>query len=224
MLYLSSAQQERCGSIGNDLNEMAATLSGSPQFFYLNTANPANCTGNITSWRVCYYGPDTVDVRGSYCATYAIYWRMGSGNSISYVNVSKMFRAIRTVSNFTDNPIVDGEIARGGFNCYTDSLDVGESPLTIQAGDIVGACVLNPEDIQSENRFPLHVVGETSTRETLLWNPMPTDHDAVGCSIEAIPSNISSNQLLTVNSTRLHIYANIGRPCILCNMHAPRTS
>ena len=135
MLYLSSAQQKCYGSIGNNI-EMAATPSRS-QFFYLNTANPANCTGNITSWRVCYYGPDTVDVLGSYWATYAVYQRMESTEHKSitlYTCVTEMYRAIRTVASGTNFPIVDDEIVRGGSNCYTDSIDAGESPLTIQAG------------------------------------------------------------------------------------------
>ena len=213
VLYLSSAQQEHCGSIGND-NETAATLSRS-QFFYLNTANPANCTGNVKGWRVCYYGPEIIDRAGSYWATYAVYRRVRSqteDKSITlYTRVSEIFSAIRTVSRFTDEPIADGEIEQGGFNCYTDSIDADDSPLTIQAGDILGACIFNPEDMQSPpvvNRFPLHVVGETSTGETLL------QMDTAGCTREAIPSDIdiSSKQLSILNSKRLHIYANIGKP------------
>ncbi len=155
VLYLSSAQSEQtCGSIGNN-NETAATASRA-QIFYLDTDNPATCSGNISSWRVCYYGPDSIDNFGSYWATYAVYRRMGSGNRVRYERVSEMFRAIRTISLYTDaDPIVDGEIARGGFNCYTDSIDVGNSPLTIQAGDIIGACIFDPEDQRLVTRLPL---------------------------------------------------------------------
>ena len=200
VLYLTSAQQERCGSIGNR-DETAATPSNE-QFFYLNTANPANCTGNITSWRLCYYGPDTVDIMGAYWATYAVYRRVGSGSI--YSRVSEIFTAIRTVASGTNFPRVDGEIAQGGFNCYTDTIDVGESPLTIQAGDILGACVFNPEDVQLVNRFPLDVVGKDSGGSLLQMG-------TAGCSMEAIPSDISANQLSILSSRRLHIYANIGK-------------
>jgi hypothetical protein len=208
VLYLASAQQEQCGSrtIGNS-DETAATASRA-QMFYLDTANPAPCTGNITSWRVCYYGSDSVDNRGSYWATYAIYRRAGSGNSVRYMRVSEMFRAIRTVNiqSFIDNPIVDGVIVQGGFNCYTDSIDVGNSPLTIQTGDILGACVFDPSNsnLFNVNRLPLDVVGEVNG-ESLLH--MGTD----GCDRTSIPSDISTNQLLTLNSRRLHIYAYIGK-------------
>ena len=203
-LYLTSAQQERCGSIGNS-DETAATPSRD-QLFYLDTANPATCSGNITSWRVCYYGPDTVNTSGSYWATYAVYQRMGSGNSVRYLRVSEMFRAIRTISEFTTNPIVDGEIAQGGFNCYVDSIDVGDSPLTIQAGDILGACVFDPDgDIRFVlTRLPLDVVGEASGGSLLQMS-------TAGCSRTDIPPDVLTTQLSTVNSRRLYIYANIGK-------------
>ena len=206
VLCLTSAQQEQCGSIGND-NETAGTAS-SAQMFYLDTANPAPCTGNIASWRVCYYGPNDTDDSGSYWATYAVYRRIGSGNR--FMRVSEMFRAIRTVDNtsFLANPSVesDGEIEQGGFNCYNDSIDVGNSPLTIQAGDILGACVFDPEDDLVGVRIPLDVVGEVNG-ESLLQTG--TD----GCSRTNIPSEILPNQISMVNSRRLHIYANIGKQC-----------
>ena len=206
VLCLVSAQQEQCGSIGNS-DETAVTASRA-QLFYLDTANPANCTGNVTSWRVCYYGPDSVNDRGSYWATYAVYRRTGSGNSVRYVLVTEMFRAIRTVPEFTDDRIVDGEIVRRGFNCYTDLIDAGDSPLTVQAGDILGACVFDPGNniVFNVNRLQLDVVGEVGG-ESLMQ--MSTD----GCSRTNIPSDISTNQLSTINSRRLHIYANIGKQC-----------
>ena len=209
VLCLTSAQQEQCGSIGKD-NETAGTAS-SAQMFNLDTANPAPCTGNIVSWRVCYYGPNDTDDGGSYWATYAVYRRVGSGNR--YMRVSEMFRAIRTIDNtsFLANPIVesDGEIEQGGFNCYNDSIDVGNSPLTIQAGDILGACVFDPEDDLvgvNVSIIPLAVVGEVNG-ESLLQG------DTTDCSRTNIPSEILPNQLSMVNSRRLHIYANIGKQC-----------
>ena len=207
VLCLASAQQEQCGLIGN--NDETAVTASRAQMFYLSTANPAPCTGNITSWRVCYYGPDSVNSAGSYWATYAVYRRMGSGSSVRYMRVSEIFRAIRTIENFVSaSPIVDGEIIQGGFNCYDDSIDVGDLPLTIQAGDILGACVFNPDgDIPFIlTRLPLDVVGEASGDSLLQMG-------TTGCSRANIPSDVSTNQLSTVNSRRLHIYANIGKVC-----------
>ena len=204
---MSSALQElQYGSIGNN-NETAATPSRA-QLFYLDTANPANCTGNITSWRVCYYGPDNIESFGSYWATYAVYQRMESGSSVRYVRVSEMFRAIRTIARFTIAAIVDGKITQGGFNCFDDSIDIGNSPFTVESGDILGVCVFDPENgddrIVLVNRLPLDVVGETSGGSLLQMG-------TAGCSREDIPSDIAATQLSTLSSRRLHIYANIGK-------------
>ena len=184
VLCLTSAQQERCGSIENS-DETEATPSRA-QLFYLDTANPANCTGNITSWRVCYYGPSSINNIGSYWATYAVYRRVVSaGSNISYERVSGIFRAIRTISGFTNNPIIDGEIAHRGFNCYDDSIDVGNSPLTIQAGDVLGACIFNPDNSFGVSRLPLDVIGQGGG--SLL------QMGTAGCSREALPSDIPAN-------------------------------
>ena len=176
---VASAQQESCSPIGNK-DETAATPSRD-RGFYLNTAGPAPCTGNITSWRVCYYGPDDVDDdRGSYWATYAVYRRMGSGDDVRYERVSEMFRAIRTIERFTRfiGAGVDGVIVEGGFNCYDDSIDTGSSPLTVQNGDILAACVFNPDNTQDINRRQLDVVGEASGQSLLQM-------DTIECSTSA---------------------------------------
>ena len=212
MLCLTSAQQEQCSDLIGSNNAETVSTPSSTQLFYLNTANPAPCTGSVTSWRVCYYGPDAINSVSlvNYWATYAVYRRMGSGSNIHYVRVSEMFRAIRTNADFISIPEIDGEISHGGFNCYTDSLDAGDSPLTIQAGDILGACVFDPDgDIMILNAevkitLPLDVVGEVSGESLLKMN---TD----GCSRQALPSDIPANQLTPLNSSRLHIYANIGK-------------
>ena len=204
--------QEHCGTVGT-LDNRAATPSRT-QLFYLNTVNPAPCTGNVTSWRVCYYGPDSINSVGSYWATYAVYRRTGSGSNTRYMRVSELFSAIRTVPLFTETPIVDGEIAQGGFNCYDDI--PANSSVTLQAGDILGACIFDPDgDIPFiVTRLPLDVVGVASGGSLLQMN---TD----GCSRQDLPSDIPANQLSMLASRRLHIYANIG-PLILllyCMVH-----
>ena len=204
-MYLSSAQQEGCGSIGKS-DETALTPLRA-QFFYLDTASPAPCTGNITSWRVCYYGPGSIDDSGSYWATYAVYRGMGTGDSVCYERVSSVFKAIRSVAGFTGSPIVDGEIIQGGFNCFSDDTDL---PINVEAGDIVGACVFDPIDSRLPviTRFPLDVVGDANGE--LMSTPL-LQMSTSGCSLLSLPSTISANQLSILNSTRLHIYANISK-------------
>ena len=201
--------QDNCGSIGSSNEDrLSATRN---QAFYLNTANPAPCTGNITSWRVCYYGPnqdlDSDDFR-SYWATYAVYRKMGSGGDERYERVSQLFSAVRATNNLAQldiTGIVDDVIQQQGFNCYDDSV---ASPLTIQAEDVLGACIFDPTDENFFSRRQLDIVGQVDGEESLLQ--MGTG----GCSTEALPDSIQANQLSNANSRRLHLYANIGMvPC-----------
>ena len=176
------------------------------QMFYLNTANPAPCNGNITSWRVCYYGPNNVQF-ASYWATYAVYRRVGSGSNERYEKVSGFYRAVtanRLLSIIDVTNTVDGEIQQGSFTCYDDYIDNGDSPITIQAGDVLGACIFDPMDGTTFGRFPLNIVGQSSTGQYLSRMSSST------CTREMLPTTIPSNQLSTINSRRLHLYANIG--------------
>ena len=124
------AQNNQCGSIGNsNENELSVQTE---RRFYLNTANPAPCNGNITNWRVCYYGPSSVDQnqRIAYSSTFAVYRRMGSGEDEHYERVSETLRAVVTTSNLADSDsdrnTVDSIIQQGGF-CYVSlSLTVGD--------------------------------------------------------------------------------------------------
>ena len=178
--------------------------------FYLNTANPAPCTGNITSWRVCYYGPSSTSLFSlrDYWATYAVYRRRGTGSTEQFEQVSEMFTALRATriatvfgQRFVDRK-VDGVI-QSGFHCYTDQLDTGSSPLTVQAGDVVGACVFDPVNHPRVIRRQLDIVGEVSGESLLAMN-------TGGCSLTGMPSSIPANQLTNVNSRRMHIYAKVG--------------
>ena len=174
--------------------------------FYLNTANPAPCTGNVTSWRVCYYGPnqDPEDEEFfSYWATYAVYRKMGSGADEYYEQVSQLFSAVTATNNLAridSTGTIDAAIRQQGFTCYDDSIT---APLTVQAGDIIGACIFNPTDGAFFIRRQLDVVGRFDGESLLRMG-------SGGCSTTSLPTEIRASQLSNVNSRRLHIYANIG--------------
>lgn len=194
-----------CGQIGSSDEDALTPVMA--QLFYLNTANPAPCSGNITSWRVCYYGPDDVQF-ASYWATYAVYRRIGSGSNEHYEKVSGFYRAVtanRLLSIIDTTNTVDGEIQAEGFTCYDDYIDNGDSPITIQAGDVLGACIFDPVDASTFDRFPLNIVGQSSTGQYLLRM------SSSACTRETLPTTIPSDQLSTISSRRLHLYANIGK-------------
>ena len=144
----------------------------------------------------------------AYWATYAVYQNQSNN---TYMRVSKMFRAIRTAASVSDPRAgTDGEI-NDGFNCYTDTIDAGESPLINQAGNILGACVFTPRDDVYPHRvirLPLYVVSAASQEGQQLQQMNIDDR----CSIEGIPSIISCSNLSCSPRPRvLHIHANIGK-------------
>lgn len=197
--------QDICGPIGN--SHGSSVTHRMDRMLYLNTANPATCSGNITSWKVCYYGPESIDL-STYWATYAVYRRSNhqSDGGHSYKKVSSTFSAVRATSllavlNYTG--AIDGPIQQGGFRCYTDFIDSGTSPLTIQVGDVLGACIFDPIDSKHYNRRQLDIVGEIDG-ESLLGTGSRV------CTTDSLPLDIPVHQLSTVPRRRLHLYANIG--------------
>ena len=107
-MYLALGQ-ETCGSVGN--NDERALGSVDALRFYLNTGNPAPCSGNITMWRVCYYGQSTVTNFMSYWATYAVYRRTSTGDS--YERVSETFTAVQAPgTSLLTFDVVDGVIKK----------------------------------------------------------------------------------------------------------------
>ena len=202
-LLTSMSAQSPCGSIGStDETELDRRTD---RRFFLEVNNPATCAGSITSWRVCYYGPNSIASLGSYWATYAVYRRTGSD---SFERMSGIYKAIRTIPDFTGMDRVDGEIQQGGFNCYDDLVrpEAGDSPFIIQVGDIIGACVFNPDDQDGVERLQLDVVGDAGGGSEISFLEMNSD----GCTMDALPSSVDMADLSNRNNRRVHIHANIG--------------
>ena len=192
-----------CGLIGNSNETQLSAIRD--KMFYLDVEHPAPCAGNVTSWTVCYYAPDSVRTDRIYWALYAIYRRNVSENGDRYERVSDTFTAVRSDQNFLNGRIVDGEIVDGEFNCYNDTIDNGDSSLTVQTGDVLGACILDPP----ERRRQLDIVGEVKGESLLEMNE---DRCIVMGQDREIPLSVERSQLLPPRSSkRLHLYANIYR-------------
>ena len=99
--------------------------------------------------------------------------------------------------------VVDGVIQAKSFICYDDFLSTNESWLTVEAGDVVGACIFNPKNGDSFSRRQLDIVGEADGDSLLA---VDTDE----CTTGTLPSVIRTNQLSIENSRRLHLYATVG--------------
>ena len=201
--------QNSCGSVGNDNANMEAAPSRD-RYLYLDTEHPATCSGNVTSWTVCYYRPDGSIERDVFLATYAVYRRsetVGSGgeSTVTFRRVTPTFTAIRVSEDLPVNNLRDGKIG-DGFTCYNDIVHSNEStdPVTIEAGDVVGACIIELEDATVGNfgRHQLDIVGEVSGQSLMRAN-------ADECRRLRIPEVINGSDLTVVGSRILHVRANI---------------
>ena len=178
--------QDTCGVIGTNEEERTVRRDHN---FYLNTQNPAPCNGNITSFQFCNYrGTQREDF---YESTFAIY-RLRASEPDSYDAIVPALRARRAIGT---------GLGPGGifssFGCTNLTL---EDPVTVQAGDVIGACVFDPPD---DDTLQNDVVGEIDDSNRYLMTSGTN-----GCGDAAVPSIV--NSLEQRDSRVLHIHAEIG--------------
>ena len=183
-----SAQPTQCGTVGHDLQSSQTRLTDLR--FYLNSQNPAPCSGNVTTWRYCYYSPDVTATE--YRAPFGIYRLDGS----DYELVSEMF--------FITIP--DDDIGSNSFTCRTFT-----APVTaIQNGDVVGACV---HDVIRGNfggtRAHLNLAGGNANGYSVQFADTSNSRCNRGVDV-SVPNSVSQDVLLSLSSTVLHLYADIG--------------
>lgn len=173
-----------CGVVGT--SEEEERTANTVYEFYLNTQDAAPCNGTLHTFRFCYYHP----TRGSssFLSTFAIYRRNSQTNS--YHAVSQAFNAERNSEN----------IGQDSFTCTT--LDL-RRPITVQVGDVLGACIFDPP---SSDIFQLDIVGSNAGDERYLMT-----HRHARCGIVDVPSTVESTSLVRESSLVLHIHGNIGK-------------
>ena len=121
----------------------------------------------------------------AYHFTFAVFRETSPG---SYSTVSEAFNAVRG-----PNPV-------DLFACLSFPI---MNQIQIQAGDMIGACVYDPPDTDSDRIREKFVVGQIADRFL-----MRTDTEA-RCSNSTVPNPVSS--LSRVNQRVLHIYASISK-------------
>ena len=119
-----------------------------------------------------------------------------SDDGLYYQQVSSTFTADRVA--LSQNPI------SSGFNCH-DELDIGSEAVEVQRGDVIGACIFDPNNFVIFIHSQLDVVGEGSGSSLLEMN------DVSECDFDAIPSRVSASSLREQTSRILHLYADIGK-------------
>ena len=169
--------------------------------FYLNTLNPAPCSGNVTTWEYCYYSPSTEG--DEYWASFGIYKLVES----NYQLVSDKFRII----------IPNDEIGSSSFTCRTFTTP---PVITIQQGDVVGACVHDViRGSFGGTRAQINLAGRSTADYSLLEVPVDgMDGTCNDGNNVAVPDMVSTDDLSDSLSTILHLYAQIGE-CACVYMH-----
>ena len=214
---------ESCGHIGDNRRETQGySAYDGADGFYLDIGNRACCSGNITSWRVCYYTPDPgqldIEDYGLYRVKYAVYRR----NGMDYIQVSNL------TFNFTlDQEELSGHWQKRNTSINEDSptgetLDCYDMPLNtsfaVRAGDIIGACVVSGPDLDDSSHSNVQRLSEVNNQS----HPTPTeyllhnDSYLTSCRMnETLPSSIIDfkTHFSRVRAQRLHIsaYITIGK-------------
>ena len=180
------SQPPQCGTVGCELQEAQTKLTNLA--FYLNTLNPAPCSGNVTTWEYCYYQPD-VDA-DEYMAPFGIYRLNGS----NYELISEMFLII----------ISEDDIGSDSFTCQTITTPVA----AIQEGDVVGTCV-HDLDRDDNEQSSLNLAGRNARGYSVQFADTSSDRCNTDSQV-TVPNLVSKGDLSPRNSTVLHLYANIG--------------
>jgi hypothetical protein len=221
---------ESCGHIGDNSETHYSAYDGDG--FYLDIGNRACCSGNVTSWRVCYYIPQELqdDDHDLYRVKYAVYRK----NRTDYIQVSNITFNLtlgrEELSNINgsrplmkrNESAINIESPMEPFDCYDMPLN---TPFAVHAGDVVGACVVGSPDhledstdqIISNVPHRLNIVSEVNNQsQTQEYAPIGHVFDSgsylTSCQMnEALPATIINfkTQFSHVRSRRLHISANI---------------
>ena len=181
-MAVASVYGQTCGIIGNNVEQ--SFVRDSDRRFFLNTQDPAQCNGTVNGFQYCYYSHSSIAV--SYAFTFAVYRETSPG---SYSNVSEAFTAERS-PNFAVE-----------FTCLNFSLS---NQIPIQSGDMIGACIYDPPNLDSVSRRETYVVGEDASNDRYL---MRTSNS--GCGDFTVPNTVMISSLSRRDTRVLHISTNI---------------
>jgi hypothetical protein len=117
---------------------------------------------------------------------------------MSASNGSEFYQRVSDTSTIDRILLVDPIFP--GFNCRGE----GNQAVEIQRGDVVGACIFDPEDGRFFIHSQLDVVGEGSNHSLLETN------DVSECDYDAVPYQVLASNLREQTSRILHLYAEIG--------------
>ena len=187
--------QDFCGVTDDTRFQVDAT-----EMFYLDVDHPICCSGKITNWRVCYYGPAANDDSKPYRVKYAVYRpNVTESNDTEYHLVPGSNRSTTIRRRGSNNKFYTSR----SFYCYKQSLDT-RSHVVTEEGDVVGACVVDPNGGMKQLNIVSKVSGQPPDSVQLLGTKQYINLCKEGTNI---PISITLNQLSVIDSTKLHLGA-----------------
>ena len=193
--------QDFCGVADDTRFQVDAT-----EMFYLDVDHPICCSGKITSWRICYYGPAANDDSKPHRVKYAVY-RLNvtenRGNDTEYHLVPGSNRSTIICSTSRNCRRSNNRFYTRNFYCYEQSLDK-HSHVVTEEGDVVGACVVDPKGEMKQLNIVSKVNGQPLDSVQLRGTKQYINLCKEGTNI---PNSITLSQLSVVDSIKLHLGA-----------------
>ena len=208
---LVSGQQ--CGTVGRVGSTRTDNRNRARNQFFIDRGNRAGCAGMITSLSYCFHRPpSTGPVANEYLTTVAVY-RPASTNANETV-FTVVSSPITIRKSATDLEAELNNATNTNFSCSAFNLP---QPIAMATGDVLGACVFDPDDSTSGvTTFRLDIVSraDPDTEDvvrTFTHDSQPSSTPA-GCSATTVPSSFDADASDNSTSTRrsLHLWANIG--------------
>ena len=200
---LVSGQQ--CGTVGR----VGSTRTGDNRAvneFYIDRGNRAGCAGMITSLSYCFHRPpSTAPVANEYLTTVAVYRPASTNaNENMFTVVSSPITIQELLTNFQTQLNADAD----DFVCSELTLD---QPVSVLAGDVLGACVFNPPDRIGVTTYRLDIVSRGNNEDLVRTDTNPGV--PTGCGANVVPSTFveGSSGTGTSGVRSLHLWANIGK-------------
>ncbi len=182
-----------CPTFGND--KISRLERSNNRKIFMNFESPAQCPGNVTSWRFCYYRNldnrfEAISNNREFSALFVVYRR----HNDTYIPVPGSVREKK----------IEWEVVReSSFHCTNETLQPSEY-FEIQENDIVGACIKDTGDVD-----PLLIVGTSSESNyyTYQWD-RPNFENCLNSQYYDVDSSHKDFKLRSTSV--LHLYANIG--------------
>ncbi len=206
---------QHCGTVGRVGSTRIDDRNRARDQFFIDRGNRAGCAGMITSLSYCFYRPPLTDpVSTEFLTTVAVYRPASSNaNENVFTVVSSPITILKSATDLEElNITSDTEIACSVFNL--------PQPVPMETGDVLGACVFDPDDTTSGViTYRLDIVsraagGSENLVRTNTHNAQPSSIPA-GCNATTVPGSFDGgdsdvgNRASTDRS--LHLWANIGK-------------